>query len=165
MARNAGISGRSASAADHQREGVDDRRIHRAYRCAVAIASGVAPASPLLTMQRDAPMLRSREKRVDKALALIVPEQRLRAAKRTDKRTRPHPPLRGCRPRRCCRPARPGDHRRGPDRDAVLSEAGSQKRRAGTATNLGGHETMAKSCVRSGDPIEEADSTSPRPRC
>src|ERR1700722_3077853 len=74
---NVGISGWSASAADDERERVDDRGVHRRIASRRDRLRGGAGES-LVEMQRDAPMLRSREQRVDKALALIVCKQRVR---------------------------------------------------------------------------------------
>ena len=77
MSGNAGIGRLSEVAADRQREGVDDGRVHRRLpRCGDRF--GGSSREPLVAMERDAPVLGCREKRVGEAFPPIGFEKRRR---------------------------------------------------------------------------------------
>src|SRR5580700_8553042 len=77
MARNVWIGGRSAGAADRERERIDDRRVHRCIPGRSDRLSGRA-GEPFVEVKLDGPMLRRRDQRVGQALAMIVREKRVR---------------------------------------------------------------------------------------
>src|SRR5277367_5836513 len=77
MAGNAGIGGLSQCVADHEREGVDDRRVHRrVLRPGDRVGRGAR--KPLVAMQRHLLMLRRRKQRIRETLAPVGIEERSR---------------------------------------------------------------------------------------